>query len=159
MFLATKLKSKRSFVLILLISLLQYSCEPPGDDRLKILNRSSQEWLFLYSSSDSLPNRCPFPYLTDPKMFPEVPSEEADYRGGREYLLTPNQERSLIAGNGTWEGKIQRSENHALRLFLISPDLIRKKSWKSIRDGKLWTRKYNLTIDTLDRVNWLLTIH
>ncbi|RZK44689.1 MAG: hypothetical protein EOO61_02885 [Hymenobacter sp.] len=96
--------------------------------------------------------------MTNPEKFPELPTSESDYRGGREYLLIPNQERSLVAGNGTWKGKIQRSENHTLRLLLISPDLVKRKSWQSIRDEKLWSRKYNLTLDTLNKINWLLTI-
>ena len=154
-----KLLSIRFSLLGLLIAPVLPSCEPPTDYRLEIANQSSQNWLYCIRLDDSLPDKCPFPYLfSSPEEYPEVSAHINGYRGGREELLIAGEERSLAAGNGTWDGTIRRSKNQALRLLLLSPDSVKHKGWELVRDKKLWGRKYNLTIDTLDKINWIVSI-
>lgn len=142
----------------LLIIILCSSCKPTNDDRLTIVNRSSQDWLYYYSTDNSLPEKCPFPYLfSTPEDYPEVSSHVDGYRGGREWLLTGWEKKALVAHDETWDNLIERSDD-TLRIFVLSPKLIKQKGWDSIKAGKLWKYKYDLTINYLDKTNWIISI-
>lgn len=118
----------RLSLLVLLFALVFPSCEPPTDYRLKIVNQTSQDWLYCISLNDSLPNRCPFPYLfSPPEEYPEVAAQINGWRGGREELLKAGEERLLAAGNGSWNDIIRRSKKPNLASTSINSRFYKTK--------------------------------
>jgi hypothetical protein len=72
-----------------------------------------------------------------------------------------NVQINLIKANSsvdypdTWKGTFKRT-NQILMVFLFSKDTIEQIPWNQIRDKYLILRRYDLTLDSLEKRNWTI---
>lgn len=53
-----------------------------------------------------------------------------------------------------WSDYINKSKDGKIRVFLIEKDSIDKYGWKYINDNTLYNKKYLLTLDDLEEMDW-----
>ncbi len=137
-----------------LFLLCLYSCDPPGDRRLVYVNESDKYLLYHIDPHDALPQESPFSdirkYYKDP-----IGKDSSDVHSYFR-LIKPYEKKVMSTGTGLWDGRFLRSPNGRLHLYVMDFDLVERVPWDSIRENKLYKAKYTLTLDSLQKVGWLV---
>lgn len=65
---------------------------------------------------------------------------------------------SLIPRNfGGWEEYIEECDMKKARIYVIATDSVDKYGWDKIYEKGIYKKKYLLTIEDLDKINWEIT--
>lgn len=131
----------KHLIAIYLLTLLAFSCDPPGDSRFWVTN-STGDSLYYFKAYERfpLPERTPFrPY---------------DERG-----FYPHERRNFPLGTGKWDGVITLNSPHdsTLRLYIFRKRVVETIPWNTIRKKRLY-RLYQLKLGQLQRANWKIAI-
>lgn len=62
-----------------------------------------------------------------------------------------------LYGRTRWEDYIKTCDNEKIRLYIIVKDSVDKYGWEAINAKNIYNKKYELTIDDLDSINWEIT--
>ena len=73
--------------------------------------------------------------------------------------LLPSVKRGGIIKNNTWDITYINFWDFScdtMRIFIISPDTLEKYSWEKIREDNNILKRYDLSRQDLDRLNWTI---
>lgn len=94
------------------------------------------------------------------KSFVAVPSYDSpdtsfnSFRGSHDVL--PNQKNPLYSKIG-WRNRIKDSEDNTLIIFLVDQDTLSTYSFEDIMSEYRITKRYDLTIEELESMDWTIT--
>jgi hypothetical protein len=119
--------------LVCLILLTGCVVDPVGDSTITIVNNSDKTLRFYFDSSQVIePISSPF-----------------------EGTILTIQPYNKIALNNWWKKQINSSLN--TRLFLFDKAVIDGVPWDTIRANNMYLKRIDLSVKTLDSLNWTLT--
>jgi hypothetical protein len=80
-----------------------------------------------------------------------------EFLNAQYYLPNPVKKDStwsLDRPRGGWEKYISESSDKKLKIYVIEKDSVDKYGWEYIFAKNIYNKKYNLTIDDLDKQDW-----
>lgn len=134
---------------ILLLSIIVCSCDT-FDSKLIIHNASDQTLYYTYSPYERLDSfykktareQGAFTYLN---CIDEIPSK------------TKKERRRMGRGN-VWERYINGvCEDKKLRIYTFNIDTLKKYSFKNVADNNRYIQKKEVSVDDLNKTNWIVT--
>ena len=138
--------------LLLVFIIVAFSACSKKHDEIKIVNKSDRDLLYEYSFS-----------LSDKPS--QVDSVKYYIRGSKEKVTNKTQIIFRVSDafvDASFETYIKKSKKGYLELFVFNYDtmLKYKEGYKIfyIIENKLYDQKLKLTTDTLNKLNWTLTI-
>src|SRR5882724_5922188 len=136
--------------LIFLIAIF-YSCSDikSVDDRLKIHNYSTKPIVFDFGE------KYPDTSLTSNFYYGLTNLAASDPTEPFTHTVLPsttNAYRFL----GSWDGEIPHIPSGKLEIFVFDVDVLRNVPWDSIAKNYLILKRYDLTLDSLKKMNWLI---
>jgi hypothetical protein len=124
-----------------------FGMEPMKGDFLKITNKTEKSLFYCYSYSDELPTNIPFLDLEK--------SRSMKYYGISEFEILRDSSVKINSNGTFWKDEIAiKSQDKTLRIFTFESQVINTISWEEIRNKKLWKKKYLVTLDELELLNW-----
>ena len=139
--------------IILLIAFI-FSCDPPGDHRLRYINDSDKYLLLHWGFENAVPTESPFRDMRESYKDP-IDKKNADVLGYFK-LVKPHQVKMISTGTGTWDSFFQGSQDKKLTVHLFDFQTIETTKWDSIRKKGMYYKKYTLSLDSLERMGWTL---
>lgn len=130
-------------ILIISSVLFFISCDPM-DDRLTIVNKTKDDIFYSLSTIDSVSiNPLRIVNSADTVFFDsQIVLADSIYKHG---LIGPNE----------WEYFINRDcQDSTLRIFIFEKKLILNTPWDSIVAKQQYSKKYELTVKELEKLNW-----
>lgn len=137
-------------LLIVVIVLLVLSCDGPADNSFSIKNESKDTLLFMYYKNDTLMHLDKNAY-DDKKFYFEWAHE----------IPTNTEEHFRMYGkrNEAWRIHVKEyCKDQKLRLWIFDKDTLRKYSSIKVLKEERYKKKYLLSYDTLERLNWRVII-
>jgi hypothetical protein len=123
--------------------LMANSCKEGGsyyDFRLKVINKSN---MTIYAEYTMSPIDTLLQYRQSP--FNHSPDK-----------ATPNRTISLGRG-GSWENAFNEVANQKLRIFIFDASIVDNTPWDTIKKNYMILKRYDLSLDDLDNMNWTIT--
>jgi hypothetical protein len=110
------------------------------DYRLKVINKSNMTIYAEYTMSqiDTL-----LPYTDSP--FNHSPDK-----------TTPNGTITLGRG-GSWEDAFNEDTTQKLRIFIFNASIVDNTPWDTIKKNYMILKRYDLSLDDLNKMNWTIT--
>jgi hypothetical protein len=136
----------RVIINISLVFLL-LGCDPL-DERLILSNNTSEVVFYMISSSEKLDGKSPF------KNSFKVINRDTVWDETSNLILPSSDKIPVVIGRNGWTDFVKDSEDGRLRVFVFEKDLISKISWKGIIADQKFSKKYELTLEELERLNW-----
>jgi hypothetical protein len=136
-----------------------WTCDPPSDTKLKLINASNKPVLIAYNTEGT--NHTINGLSGDYNPFHEI--QQADTTRGYQiglmkdnpdYIL-PGDTISAQLGTGKWENHIG---NGKLWVYVFKPETVLSNDWDEIRMGQKWDKVYSLTLDQVRAKNWIINL-
>lgn len=141
-------------LLIGLLWLFNSSCDPPGDERMHVINDSRDTLGFYYMTTYSLPDRNPFDNKNG--VVGGLPYTKDRSLNGR--ILLPYENKIIGTGTGKWDPIIANPySDSTITFFTFSLQTIRTIPWNIIRQKKLY-KSHKFTWNQIQSSNWQLKI-
>jgi hypothetical protein len=130
-----------------------YSCDKLDDRELRVKNNSDKTIYSILSENDSM-NHSGF-YYEYQQGFDENKKGDYDtpfiFQEIRKGQTAANHDRPRY-----WEHYFNRLEDRKARLFIIQKDSVQKYGWKMIFKKNSYSKKYDITMQQLDSLNWII---
>lgn len=140
--------------LIGLLWLFNSSCDPPGDERMHVINNSKDTLGFYYTTTYPLPSKNPF--NNEKGVIGELPYTSDGSLNGR--ILLPYENKIVGTGTGKWDPVIANPySDSTITFFTFSLQTIRTVPWDTIIQRKLY-KSHKFTWDQIQSSNWQLRI-
>lgn len=138
------IKKMNRYSLIFLLSFLLISCLDRSIDNrnLKIYNMSSDTIFFFISENDAFTN--PYQEYSEETIFSEDMVKQDTFA-----YYTDNPI--------SWEDFIMNCKDGKMRLFIVAKDSVDKYGIKEVISQSVFTQKYLIDIDYLNRTSWFIT--
>ncbi|MCB9227688.1 MAG: hypothetical protein H6578_11045 [Chitinophagales bacterium] len=136
----------KSLFPLLLVSLFLLACpdrEDPDDSAIVIKNNSPIDIIYtldFQNPTDTLVSNLPFPL---------IPNNNTNH-----LLITSN---SVLDIPGAWIYWFEEKSPQILMLYFFNKDTIEQVSWERIEAENLIEKRYDLTLEILDSLNWTIT--
>jgi len=130
------------FIICAQLVLISSSCKKDSsyyDYRLKVINKSDKTIDVDYS-----------------KVFPDTTINSVPYFYHNAGKATPNGTVTLVRG-GTWENAFKGDIHQKLIVFIFDASIVDSTPWDTIRKKYLILKRYDLTLEDLQKVNWSIT--
>jgi hypothetical protein len=150
-FVQIKIMLKTSKILLIFILLNFCSCDKLDTRELIVKNSSDKIIYSILSENDSM-NDSSF-YYEYQDDFNE--SKRGDYDAP--FVFEEIMSGKMIANSDRpryWNNYFQRLEDKKARLFIVEKDSVDKYGWKTIFAKNIYSKKYFITLDKLDSLNW-----
>ncbi|MFV8342560.1 hypothetical protein [Flavobacterium sp. XS2P39] len=128
-----------------------YSCDKLDTRNLLVKNNSNKVIYSILSENDSM-NDAGF-YYEYQNDFDET--KRGDYDAP--FVFTEIKKGQIIANHDRprfWDNYFNRLEDKKARLFIVQKDSVDKYGWKAIFSKNIYNKKYYLTLENLDKMNW-----
>lgn len=136
----------KSFYLVLFITaLFLFACpdrEDPIDSEITIYNNSAWDvvWFLDFNlSQDTSINALPYPLSSN--------------NIGNFIIYSNNS----LTFPGAWKYYFEERSPQILMLYIFNKDTIEQVSWERIEQENLVEKRYDLTLEILDSLNWTIT--
>nr|WP_315153057.1 hypothetical protein [uncultured Flavobacterium sp.] len=143
------LKSK---IIIFLFILFNFcSCDKVDTRELVVKNNSDKVIFSIFSENDKM-NDAGF-YYEYQNGFDET--KRGDYDAP--FIFTEIKKGQIIANYDTprfWDTFFNTLEDKKARLFIVEKDSVDKYGWKTIFKKNIYNKKYFITLEKLDSLNW-----
>jgi len=131
------------YSIVLMLLLLSGCMYDKIDSReIKVFNNSNRTVFCIISTNDSVNGMAgfgfPSQYNNTYHFHPILPGTVSE----------PNHKPRF------WESLEERSESKKMRLFIIDNDSVLKYGWEKIMGNNIYTKKYTVSINDLDKTNW-----
>lgn len=137
---------------ILLLVILISGCDPPGDERMHVINDSPDTLWYYYTTTYALPDKNPF--NSNNSVVARLPDTSA--RGLDSRLFLPHENKVIATGTGKWDPIIASPySDSSLTFYSFSTQTVRTVPWDTIRRKKLY-KSYKFTLDQIRANNWQL---
>lgn len=136
----------RIFISLTLIFLI-LSCDPL-DERLTISNNTSEIIFYRISTDKRLYGKSPF------KNSYKIVNRDTVWDETSSVIFPSSNKTLVVIGRNGWEDFIKESEDGKLRVFIFEKDLISKVPWMELVAEQKFSKKYELTLEELERLNW-----
>lgn len=137
---------------MLLLVILISGCDPPGDERMHIINDSKDTLGFYYTTNYPLPNKNPF--NNENGVIGKLPYTSNGSLNGR--ILLPHENKTVGTGTGKWDPIIANPySDSTITFFTFSLQTVRATPWSTIRRKRLY-KSYTFTLDQIRANNWQL---
>ncbi|WP_026714014.1 hypothetical protein [Flavobacterium daejeonense] len=143
------LKIKNFLFLLLLFNF--YSCDKLDTRELVVKNSSDRIIYSILSENDQM-NDAGF-YYEYQNDFDET--KRGDY--DTPFIFKEIKKGEKIANHDRprfWDNYFERLEDKKARLFIVKKDSVDKYGWKTIFKKNIYNKKYLLTIENLEKMNW-----
>ena len=128
--------------------LLMFGCDPI-DERLLISNNSDEIIFYLISPRIELDGQSPF------KNSFEIVDKDTVWDETSNLVFPSSSKTPVIIGRNGWEDFINEDcQDNKLKVFIFQKSLISKVPWDTIVANQQFSKKYELTIEDLERNNW-----
>lgn len=128
--------------------LLMFSCDPI-DDRLSISNNTNEIIFYLISPRNELDGQSPF------KNSFKIVKGDTVWDETSNLVFPSSSKTPVIIGRNGWEDFItEECADNKLKIYVFEKDLISKIPWHEIIAGQQFSKKYQLTLKDLERLNW-----
>ena len=137
-----------------LISLLLFitACDP-GDSRLKVRNESQAPIYITYSSDTILP---PDPFC--PKGYYLNGNDTITYFNCDARVDPDSTKAIFIRTFKAWEKFIKNQcKDSKLKVFILSEQVLTEIPWDSISNNNLYLKRYDLSLDSIKKLYWIIT--
>lgn len=139
-------------VIIFLFVLFNFCCCDKLDTRDIFVKNNSDKVIFsIFSDNDNM-NNAGF-YYEYQDGFDE--SKRGDYDAP--FIFTEIKKGQIVANYDTpryWDTFFNTQEDKKARLFIVEKDSIEKYGWKEIFNKNIYNKKYLITLEQLDSLNW-----
>ncbi len=139
-----------SFLLSFL--LIVSGCDP-ADSRLKARNESQAPIYVTYSNDTILPldSFCPRGYYLNGND--TITYFNCDAR------VDPDSTKTIFIRTLKAWGKFIKNQckDNKLRVFVFSEQVLTEIPWDSIRNNNLYLKRYDLGLDSIKKLNWIIT--
>lgn len=142
---------KASKILLFFILLIFCSCDKLDTRELIIKNSSDKIIYSILSENDSM-NNSGF-YYEYQDGFNE--SKRGDYDAP--FIFEEIMNGKMVANSDRpryWDNYFQKLEDKKARLFIVEKDSVDKYGWKTIFAKNIYSKKYFITLEKLDSLNW-----
>ncbi|CAM3635663.1 hypothetical protein [Flavobacterium chungbukense] len=142
---------KASKILLIFILLNFCSCDKLDTRELIVKNSSDKIIYSILSENDSM-NDSGF-YYEYQDDFNE--SKRGDYDAP--FVFEEIMSGKMITNSDRpryWNNYFQRLEDKKARLFIVEKDSVDKYGWKTIFANNIYSKKYFITLEKLDSLNW-----
>ncbi|SHF88687.1 hypothetical protein [Flavobacterium defluvii] len=142
---------KASKILLIFILLNFCSCDKLDTRELIVKNSSDKIIYSILSENDSM-NDSGF-YYEYQDNFNE--SKRGDYDAP--FVFEEIMRGKMIANSDRpryWDNYFQKLEDKKARLFIVEKDSVDKYGWKTIFAKNIYSKKYFITLEKLDSLNW-----
>jgi hypothetical protein len=136
----------RNILSTLLIYILLTGCNYDAYDNryIYIQNDSKEDIYTIISSNDSIKTL---------NLYAGFPTNMNNYKYTFQYI-EPDSVSTSNDKPRFWDDFTKKSKNGKIILFIIEKNLVDKNGWDTILSKNIYTRKYEFTIDDLDKVDW-----
>jgi hypothetical protein len=134
--------SLNRILIIMALSLMQICCRSPfggEDDKLVIVNNSSTR-LYVYPQINH----------PDTSIGSYNPSKNKTA-----YEVLPNSERRIASRS--WDQAVTRSASDTLMMFFYDADMVDTTDWDIVVSDYLVLKRYDLSLEDLQGMNWTIT--
>lgn len=140
-------------IILCLLSFLLISClERFKNNTLILNNKSNNSVYFIISENDNMFDY--EKYLLFERIKKGEHISEIDLTGlNMSDEIEPNSLEELERYNG-WKLNIERAKDKKVRFYIVEKDSVDKYGWKYINDNTIYNKKYLLTLDDLEKINW-----
>jgi len=137
----------KKYILLTIVFIYLISCDH-YDMRLKIINKSNQNFFYSISINDSIYPSSPLRIYKKDTIL-----EESSFVSSN----TINKEAML--GKNSWEYFVKKEcENGKIRIFFFKDSLILNTKWDSIYKYQIYTEKMSFNFKELEKLNWEIKI-
>ena len=145
---------KRKIYLFFIATLICYSCVYDSVDRRKVtVNNKSRKTVFSILSSNN--------YMGTDSYYSEFMTEKKQIMTKQDSLfafvfeeINPNTKVANHDGPGFWDNYIETCEGGKVRIFIVPKDSVEKYGWHKIFKNNIYIKKYELTLDDLNKDSW-----
>jgi hypothetical protein len=138
-----KINMKKNNWIILILSLIilsASSCESTYyDHRLKLYNNSEKTL-----------------YATYYQSFPDTALGQHSFSYSPNRRINPGETFTLSRG-GTWETAFKEQINEKLMIFVFDANVVENTPWDTIRKNYIILKRYDLSLEDLERLDWMVT--
>jgi hypothetical protein len=143
---------KSKIFLFFVVTLMCYSCDPIDKREVTVYNKSQKTVFSILSSNN---------YMGTESYYIEFMAEENPKMTKQDSLfafvfeeINPNTKVANHDGPRFWNSYVESSEGGKIRLFIVPKDSVDKYGWHKIFKSNIYIKKYELTLDDLNKKSW-----
>lgn len=141
------------FIVIIIIFLCFQSCVwDKTDERCLMIKNNSKETIYTVLSNDNI--------IKDSYLYSEYENKETYEKFRKENSLLifraiqPNEIGETSNRPKSWDTYLETSKEKKISLFIIHKDSIDKYGWFDVFKKNIYNKKYEFTIEDLDKQKW-----
>ncbi len=147
------MKKLKTIIFLLFIACIINACWEKVDfENLKVSNKSNTAIYCSISNSDEFFDYSKYLLLQRIKSGENISEIDVTDLYLSDIILadaTIKVPRPMI-----WSDYINKSKDGKIRVFLIEKDSVDKYGWKYVNENALYNKKYLLTFDDLEKIDW-----
>jgi hypothetical protein len=143
---------KTIFIFLLFFILSSCAFDKIDKRNIMIYNNSNKIIYSVISSNDSIYNLENFDDFVYKGNY--IYTKEGDIKWFGFTGINPKDKLQSDGGSTKWDVYFESIDDKKIRLFIIYKDSVEKYGWKTILSKNIYNKKYYLTIEDLDKMNW-----
>lgn len=140
--------NKKKYLYLLIMNFM-ISCDPI-DHKLKIINNTNDKIYYTYNQNNDL--LAMYDVELEKMKVPQSYHNYINSIEANDTIMPPEM------GYDAWVKLIQNSKNKKLYIFTFDVDTLEKYQWKEIVQKNKYKKRYAISLEELNMVNWTVGI-